>query len=78
MNTSVKTVATGSGSSFEKATNDWRLSMTYRGPMLIAEPKLRWPIVLLAAVITALLAILAAGLYYVAMALEKMTSVSGA
>lgn len=42
----------------------------YRGPMLIAEPELRWPIVLLAAAITALLAILAAGLYYVAMALE--------
>ncbi|HEU4715081.1 MAG TPA: hypothetical protein VFS76_26265 [Pyrinomonadaceae bacterium] len=52
--------------------------MTYRGPMLIAEPKLRWPIVLLAAVITALLAILTAGLYYLAMAVEKITSVTGA
>ena len=41
---------------------------TYRGPMLIAEPELRWPIVVLAAAITALLAILMAGLYYVAMA----------
>ena len=39
----------------------------YRGPVLIAEPELRWPILLLAAAITALLAILTAGLYYVAM-----------
>ncbi|HEX7333742.1 MAG TPA: hypothetical protein VF290_19730 [Pyrinomonadaceae bacterium] len=41
--------------------------IAYRGPILIAEPELRWPIVLLAAAITALLAILTAGLYYVAM-----------
>ena len=39
----------------------------YRGPKLIAEPELRWPIVILAAVITALLALLTAGLYYLAM-----------
>ena len=39
--------------------------IAYRGPTLIAEPELRWPIVLLAAVITALLAMLTAGLYYV-------------
>ena len=38
----------------------------YRGPTLIKEPDLRWPIVLLAAGITALLAVLTAGLYYVA------------
>ena len=42
----------------------------YRGPILIEEPELRWPIVLLAAAITALLAILTAGLYYVASALS--------
>jgi hypothetical protein len=41
--------------------------IAYRGPTLITEPELRWPIVLLAAAITALLAILTAGLYYVAM-----------
>ena len=41
--------------------------ITYRGPTLIAEPELRWPILILAAVITALLALSAAGLYYVAM-----------
>jgi len=35
--------------------------------MLIAEPELRWPILILAAVITALLAILTTGLYYAAM-----------
>ena len=39
----------------------------YRGPTLITEPELRWPIFFLAAVITALLALLAAGLYYLAM-----------
>ena len=40
----------------------------YRGPTLIAEPQLRWPILILAGVITALLAMFAAGLYYVASA----------
>jgi hypothetical protein len=40
--------------------------IAYRGPTLIAEPELRWPILILAAVITALLAISAAGLYYLA------------
>lgn len=38
----------------------------YRGPTLIAEPDLRWPILILAAAITALLAISTAGLYYLA------------
>ncbi len=32
--------------------------IAYRGPTLITEPELRWPIVLLAAAITALLAML--------------------
>ena len=41
--------------------------IAYRGPTLIAEPQLRWPILVLAAVITALLAVSAAGLYYLAM-----------
>ena len=41
--------------------------IAYRGPVLIAEPELRWPILLLAAAITALLALMTAGLYYVAM-----------
>jgi hypothetical protein len=41
--------------------------IAYRGPTLIAEPELRWPILILAAVITALLAIFAAGLYYAVM-----------
>jgi hypothetical protein len=40
---------------------------TYRGPTVIAEPDLRWPIFVLAAVITALLALSTAGLYYLAM-----------
>jgi hypothetical protein len=42
----------------------------YRGPTLIAEPELRWPILILAAVITALLALLTTGLYYVVRFLE--------
>ena len=41
--------------------------IAYRGPTLIKEPELRWPILILAGVITTLLAIFAAGLYYVAM-----------
>ena len=40
--------------------------IAYRGPTLIAEPDLRWPILILAAAITALLAISTAGLYYLA------------
>ena len=39
----------------------------YRGPTVIQEPDLRWPILILAAVITALIAIATAGLYYFAM-----------
>ncbi|HKY27950.1 MAG TPA: hypothetical protein VJM12_08390 [Pyrinomonadaceae bacterium] len=50
--------------------------IAYRGPILIAEPELRWPIVLLAAAITALLAILTAGLYYVAMTKSDVNSYS--
>jgi len=41
--------------------------MAYRGPTLITEPELRWPIVILAAALTAVLAILTASLYYVVM-----------
>ena len=48
--------------------------IAYRGPILIAEPELRWPIVVLAAAITALLAILTAGLYYVAMTKSDVNS----
>ncbi len=40
--------------------------IAYRGPTLIREPELRWPILILAAAITALLAVSAAGLYYLA------------
>jgi len=43
-----------------------RQMSAYRGPTLIAEPELRWPILILAAVITALIATSIAGLYYLA------------
>ena len=48
--------------------------IAYRGPTLITEPELRWPIVLLAAAITALLAMLTAGLYYVVMTQSTVKS----
>ena len=48
--------------------------IVYRGPTLIAEPELRWPILILAAVITTLLAISAAGLYYLAMTHSDFSS----
>jgi hypothetical protein len=48
--------------------------IAYRGPTLIAEPELRWPILILATVITALLAISAVGLYYVAMTQSGVAS----
>ncbi len=48
--------------------------IAYRGPTLIREPELRWPIVLLAAAITALIAMLTASLYYVAMTQSAVKS----
>lgn len=50
--------------------------IAYRGPRLIAEPELRWPILILAALITLLLAISMAGLYYVAMTQSDMNSLT--
>lgn len=41
--------------------------MSYQGPMLIREPDLRWPIVILAAIITAAMALVAASMHYVAL-----------
>lgn len=35
--------------------------MPYQGPMLIREPELRWPLILLAALVTTLLALVTAG-----------------
>ena len=40
--------------------------MSYQGPMLIREPELRWPIVVRAAIATAVIALLAGVLYFVA------------
>lgn len=48
--------------------------IAYRGPTLIKEPELRWPILILAAVITTLLAISTAGLYYLAMTQSDVSS----
>jgi len=50
--------------------------MSYQGPLLIREPELRWPIVILAAIITAVIALVVAGLYYVAMT-QPVKSYSG-
>jgi hypothetical protein len=41
--------------------------MSYRGPILIREPELRWPIVVLAGIVTAAIAMLAGVLYYAAL-----------
>ena len=51
-----------------------RRMIAYRGPTLIAEPELRWPILILAALITTLLAISTAGLYYLAMTRSDVSS----
>lgn len=40
--------------------------MSYRGPVMIKEPELRWPIVLLAALMTAVIALLVATMHYAA------------
>jgi len=50
--------------------------MAYQGPQLIKEPELRWPIVILAAIITTIIALVAAGLHYVAMT-QPVNSYSG-
>ena len=49
--------------------------MSYRG-LLIREPELKWPIVILAAVITTIIALVAAGLHFVAMT-QPVNSYSG-
>ena len=41
--------------------------MLYQGPILIREPELRWPIVVLAAFVTTVLTLLAGVLYYAAL-----------
>ena len=50
--------------------------MSYQGPRLIREPELRWPIVILAAIITTSIALVAAGLHYVATT-QPVNSYSG-
>src|SRR4029079_546562 len=40
--------------------------MSYQGPMLIKEPDLRWPIVLIAAFVTMAIALLVATMHFVA------------
>jgi hypothetical protein len=50
------------------------MRIAYRGPALISEPELRWPILVLAAVITALLTISMAGLYYLAATQSEVNS----
>lgn len=50
--------------------------MSYQGPILIREPELRWPIVLLAAIITAAIALVAAGMQYVALTQPYLHSYS--
>jgi hypothetical protein len=41
--------------------------MSYQGPILIREPELQWPIIVLAAFVTAVIALLAGVLYYTAL-----------
>ncbi|HZN08340.1 MAG TPA: hypothetical protein VFB65_16200 [Pyrinomonadaceae bacterium] len=48
--------------------------MSYRGPILIREPELRWPIVVLAAIITAAIAVAAAGIQYFALTQSYLDS----
>jgi len=50
--------------------------MSYQGPRLIREPELRWPIVILAAIVTTIIALVAAGLHHVAMT-QPVNSDSG-
>jgi len=40
--------------------------MSYKGPVLIKEPELRWPIVLLAALMTGVIALLVGVMHHIA------------
>ena len=42
--------------------------MSYRGPVLIREPELRWPILLVAAIITTLIVLVTAGVVHLSIA----------
>lgn len=48
--------------------------MSYQGPVLIREPELTWPIVLLAAIITAAIALMVAGMQYFALTQPYLNS----
>ena len=50
--------------------------MSYQGPVLIREPELRWPLVLLAAIVTAAIALVAAGMQYLALTRPYLHSYS--
>lgn len=52
--------------------------MSYQNPTLIREPELRWPIVMLAAFITAVLTLLVAGMHHLAMGQPLIHSGSAA
>jgi hypothetical protein len=48
--------------------------MSYQGPMLIKEPELRWPVVMIAAIISGVIALIVAGMHYVAMNQRNLNS----
>lgn len=50
--------------------------MSYQGPMLIKQPELRWPIVMLAAIITAVMALIVTGVHYLTMNERNFSSYS--
>ena len=50
--------------------------MSYHGPMLIKEPELRWPVVIIAAIISAVIALIIAGMHYVTMNQRNFSSYS--
>lgn len=52
--------------------------MSYHGPMLIKEPELRWPIVLIAALITMAITLLVATMHFVASATPSVNRSSPA
>ena len=51
--------------------------MSYRGPVMIREPVIRWPIVILAALITMVIALIVATMHYVAMTRPYLKPYSG-
>src|SRR3712207_6230265 len=71
--TRVRAAATASSSGYRRGrrrvagrSSHREVGMAYRGPTLITEPEIRWPLILVAAAITSVIVLLTAGITHLA------------